>query len=421
MNKIELNPSVVLIEYMNRVTTAGKNLGFYLLNDKTNTADIVYNKINNKTPDTVLIIDYFTNDLISKFPNAKIKIAFTEERVHNLNDITKEAIKDRINRYYKYFANRQVDIIYLEEKGIDKEMKFDLVIANPPYGKIGTNITYKIIQDVDFKEYVNLLPAGDYLKGGYSDIQNYISDIENLPHDAFRDASVTAAMAKISKTKVNTLTSPDYLTVMSSPKSLMTKYYLESVNRVKKQNVEFMGFKGKNLANSPKVDILKNGRVVAYDTRVADHHHLAYNKNKEYLFNRGLITAEEICKAGGCFHIAIFNSISEKKNYLDFIYSEEGFKFISLIFSKITPQNGITKYFIIPNVDWSKPQTVQSILKEYNYTDEEITEVKNELKKPEYGYFNVSDSEALKRVREIEIPRYQAKQSTDETNRSTEE
>ena len=41
-------------------------------------------------------------------------------------------------------------------------IKFDIVIANPPYGSIGANITKNIIDNIDFNEYVNLLPANDY-------------------------------------------------------------------------------------------------------------------------------------------------------------------------------------------------------------------------------------------------------------------
>lgn len=418
MSKIELDPSIRIVKYMNRITTAGKDLMFYLLNSKTNTPDVIYNKVDNKTPDTVLIIDYFTNDLISKFQNAKITIAFTEERVHSLEERTKESIKDRINSYYKNIANRQVDVIYLEGEGINKGMKFDLVIANPPYGKIGTDITYKIIQDIDFKEYVNLLPAGDYLKGGYGDIQNYISDIENLPHDAFKDASVTAAMAKISKTKVNTLATPDYLTVMSTPKSIMTKYYLKSIERFDKLKIKRDYI---NIWKSGEISkrVSLSDKLFMSEKRLPENGHFAYNKNKEYLFNRDLITLDDLNNCGGSIAY-IFDTYSEKNNYRNFVYSETGFKFITLIFSNITCQMNIEKYFVIPNVDWAKPQTVQSILKAYDYTDEEITEVLNELKKSEYKYLDdISDQDALKAFYDKKNQKLNSKQN--ETNRSTEE
>ena len=87
------------------------------------------------------------------------------------------------------------------------KMKFDLVISNPPYGRIGAQITKKIIDDVDYKDFINLLPANDYKR--VSELWQYQSDMEPCK-DAFEDAAVTTHVAKIHKNKVNNMSLSAY-------------------------------------------------------------------------------------------------------------------------------------------------------------------------------------------------------------------
>ena len=56
-------------------------------------------------------------------------------------------------------------------------IKFDLIIANPPYGKPGANITKNIIDNVYFEEYVNLLPANDYKRNDSKDLFKYAREM----------------------------------------------------------------------------------------------------------------------------------------------------------------------------------------------------------------------------------------------------
>ena len=79
-------------------------------------------------------------------------------------------------------------------------MKFDLIIANPPYGKIGANITKTIINNIEYAEYVNLLPANDYNRNDTKDLYKYV-DLDSMTSlkDAFKDAVVTTHCARINK------------------------------------------------------------------------------------------------------------------------------------------------------------------------------------------------------------------------------
>lgn len=82
-----------------------------------------------------------------------------------------------------------------------------------------------------------------------------------------------------------------------------------------------------------------------------------------------------------------FNSALEKKNFTDFVYSVDGFKFISMLFECYN-SDYIFPSRVFPHVDWHKSWTVEEILKEYNYSDEEIKAVMNDLHSGKYKYLN---------------------------------
>ena len=77
-------------------------------------------------------------------------------------------------------------------------IKFDLIIANPPYGKPGANITKNIIDNVYFEEYVNLLSANDYKRNDSKDLFRYAREMESI-NNGFKDAVVTTHLCKIAK------------------------------------------------------------------------------------------------------------------------------------------------------------------------------------------------------------------------------
>jgi hypothetical protein len=57
------------------------------------------------------------------------------------------------------------------------------------------------------------------------------------------------------------------------------------------------------------------------------------------------------------------------------MYSKDGFRFLSKVFTAVNVDSTINLGKIFPKVDWTKPQTVESILKDYGYTPSEIEEV----------------------------------------------
>ena len=74
----------------------------------------------------------------------------------------------------------------------------------------------------------------------------------------------------------------------------------------------------------------------------------------------------------------------ERDNLANFLYSKDGFRFLSMQFDAMQADS-VQYWNVFPKVDWTRSWTVQEILKEYNYTDEEIAQVMEELKKYKLG------------------------------------
>lgn len=78
-------------------------------------------------------------------------------------------------------------------------MKADLIIANPPYGSIGANITKQVMSKVEYKEFINLEPGNDYfINDNYKHIDSTVAP-KVLEIGAFTDANQATTIAKIIK------------------------------------------------------------------------------------------------------------------------------------------------------------------------------------------------------------------------------
>ena len=82
-------------------------------------------------------------------------------------------------------------------------MKVDLLISNPPYGKIGAETTEIIRTKIDYDEFINLEPGNDYFTNdNYKYIDLSIKPIV-LGSNAFSDANQATTITKISKQQNN--------------------------------------------------------------------------------------------------------------------------------------------------------------------------------------------------------------------------
>ena len=57
---------------------------------------------------------------------------------------------------------------------------------------------------------------------------------------------------------------------------------------------------------------------------------------------------------------------------------------MSKVFTAVNIDGFITLSKVFPKVNWEKPQTVESILLDYNYTPAEIAEILDDLKNYRY-------------------------------------
>ena len=132
-----------------------------------------------------------------------------------------------------------------------------------------------------------------------------------------------------------------------------------------------------------------NENTILIGHRDINHKHFAYSKNTyEYKWNYeksiDIDYIEKTCKNNSTVgklnkYIITFNSSVEKNNFAAFMYSEKGFKFYCKLFTSMNIDSTAPLSKVIPKVDWSKPWTVEEILADYNYTEEEIKEVMNDL------------------------------------------
>ena len=258
------------------------------------------------------------------------------------------------------------------------EIKPDIILSNVPYGAVGANIAQNIIENVDFRDFILLLPANDYKRNKNKDLFNYQSDMVAI-NNGFEDAAVTTHMARIHKHKVNNLTADEFERSQYLDRSL-DKYFLEN----SKRQAEFKVVYKPSLKYFETVDISKSIYIAKRDVV---NKHLAYSKTcnayrwnvtediskQEVLENNA--KSEQALGNAGDFILVVFDKAIKKKNLAEFMYSDQGFKFIAKLFRSMNKDSYITPATYLPKVDYTKELTVASILKDYQYTEQEIKEI----------------------------------------------
>ena len=273
-----------------------------------------------------------------------------------------------------------------------KKYHFDLIIANPPYGKVGADITMQVVENIDYNECVVLEPIKDICRR--KDLVKHIIQTEALPIGAFEDAVVTTALSKVSKTEVNNMSTDEFLIKSQTNKNnLLYKYTVDNFLKEYDKFIQFTNCNVHVLKASYLGDLpVNNGFILSH--RESAHGHLPYSKTSvQYRWNvLHNITPEEVCtiwsprmqndKTNAI--LVCLPTARERDNLANFLYSKDGFRFLSMQFDAM--QSDFAQYWnVFPKVDWTRSWTVQEILKEYSYTDEEIAQVMEELKKYKLG------------------------------------
>ena len=264
-------------------------------------------------------------------------------------------------------------------------MKIDGIIANPPYGAIGANIAYTIREKIDYECFVNLLPANDYKRNKTKDLFNYQSEMETI-NNGFADAAVTTHLCLVSKNKANAMTLDEFERSQYIDRSL-DKYFAENSKRTH-YAIDNHICKPK-IARFKTIDLRKCFYTGKRDLAAG---HLPYSKDSmSYKINFNLLTdhdeflansskSEQALGNSGNYTVVPFNTNEEKDNLIKFLYSKLGFKFICKLFTAINVDCYVVPSKYLPKVDWTRSWTVEEILKDYGYTEDEIKAVMEDLK-----------------------------------------
>lgn len=270
-------------------------------------------------------------------------------------------------------------------EAINNIKKFDFIIANPPYGKVGANITQNVINTIDFGDYINLMPMMDYIKNNTKDLFKHIN-LQNISKFSDKNifennAAVTTAICQLLKLK-NICNSIETFKIESYLDLDLKKYFL--------QNLNFRNYAIENkihLANNKICLNQSTSFVIAH--RMVCCRHFPYDKNNAVnlwnlnkLANYSQLADAYSCASldGGLDVYAInFNTAQEKTNFSNFIYSFDGFRFISKIFTAVNVDSICPIEKIFPRVDWTKSWDLKTLLREYNYTDNEVQAIIKDL------------------------------------------
>ena len=329
---------------------------------------------------------------ITKFIRDHFKLEYANKKVLLINLFDEQFVNVlqyrgcEVIQISKYFEDKaDLGVYIMEELKNYMGVKFDLIIANPPYGKIGANITKTIIDTIDYDEYVNLLPANDYIRNDSKDLYKYV-DLDSMTaiNKGFSDAAVTTHAAKITK-KPHRYISWEEFQIENYIDPSLTKYFYETFNR--------NPFELDYTTNTPivKIKTLDISKTVILGAKDVNHRHLPYSKNcvqykwnVEESVNAAWVEANYACKSGGktgqtSLFVIYLDSAEEKQALVNLLYGNTGFKFIQKLWTAINVDSYCMPNKYLPKIKLHAGITWEEILADYGYTQKEIDEVMADL------------------------------------------
>lgn len=101
-----------MVRAVNRLCHNSAKNSFYLVREDSSIPDYIYEAATNKNPESILVIDDLTLTMAKRFPKAHFTLALTPARVPVASFAL---VKQRIEKYYREVAHRDVEIISLNE------------------------------------------------------------------------------------------------------------------------------------------------------------------------------------------------------------------------------------------------------------------------------------------------------------------
>ena len=326
----------------------------------------------------ILLVNYFGPRVLNylEYENCEVTAIHSSDFVETNSNGELKVNSKKYGEYIMEELNKHID------------EHFDIVISNPPYSAIGADITDKIRKEINYDEFINLLPANDYQRNETKDLFRYAELSTMKPIiNGFDDATVTTHIARINKEPCMYISADEFEIENYTDKSLK-KYFYENLKR-KHAAIDSAELSGATDKQFKKFDI---ERTVLFGNRDVNHKHLPYDKqcdtykyNVEKSVTNDYIFENRKATRGGVYdgwlHVAgiTFDTPEEKLNFVEFIYSKLGFRFLSKIFTAVNIDGTINCGKVFPKVDWKKKWTVESILANYGYTTAEIAEIITDL------------------------------------------
>ena len=275
------------------------------------------------------------------------------------------------------------------EEIINMHIDFDLILSNPPYSSIGANITATIKDNLNYKEFINLLPSNDYKRNEDKDLFQYARDMEPV-NDGFADAAVTTHLARI--VKQSNGMSLDEFEISNYIDRDLDLYFTEQRKRTH-YAIDNAVYKPKLAGFAQKFDLRK---CIFIGKRYISDEHLPYTRdcagykvNVEHsLDHQGLINisakSEQANGNVGDFSLIYFNTDEEQDNISEWMYSPEGFRMFSKIVVAMNADSYCPASYFLPKVDWKHKWTTKEILIDYGYTPEKADTVIADLGRFKY-------------------------------------
>lgn len=341
----------------------------------------------------ILIINGITLELYNilkenGYNNVTLAFGNWNKEKQNYIDTSKETF-EIIKEYVENNFDDKITIIRLEEI---MGKKFDLIIANPPYA-IGNEITQSIIDNVDYNQFINLMPLSKYKKNKlYQNVLKSYLVVNKWEENTF-DAATAPIISLLSKEQKNYESYLDFeinntydkrLSKFWEEQTKREKTYLEHIcilgkkdfNRISSKTSFSCGIYTPNViaSNGPKSITNPDGSF-----KENDRHYIWNFLKPEGTINQYFDTTNN----GTCINqtVTSFKTEQEADNFKAWAHSGELKRrgrlqgLFSILLRGLNKPTGCPFDYAIPRVDWSHPWTDEEILRDYGYTEEEIKEI----------------------------------------------
>lgn len=304
-----------------------------------NTVEDIINAYQNKNAKSALVIDDLGLQVINRLKQEGVTdITLCLTRIpEKMFALTKARIK-------KTFKDFNINIISLEELTY---MKVDLLISNPPYGKIGAETTEIIRTKIDYGEFINLEPGNDYFTNdNYKYIDLSIKPIV-LGSNAFSDANQATTITKVSKQQNNlTQTGARLLVSIQNKDEAVYKALSELWLNTEKAYLKFTQSK-KDLEYDEDTFVFNPGAFDIHHGYFAVAQKNNWTSSTEYnIYHKDAIGHINLPKAKvkGClqFKKLVYSELGLKMFKLWFTSSPEGWGFANGMFADINYSDCLT-------------------------------------------------------------------------------